>query len=274
MPSAFHHIQGLARAVGVFSTASILVRRALGYAGPVSVCWSSGSRESFAIRPTGSDLFVASQIFGWEDYQLSDEIVARLNGVAKSWRAGGDIPVVLDGGANAGYSSIYFANKFPDACVIAIEPDPNTFAMLKENTSRHERIKPVNGALWRDENGVELKHVPKGAWSTSVVPSSIKGSVPSWRIEQILRSIPRGRVLVLKLDIEGAERQVCEASPDIIRLAPCVMIEPHDYDRPGLGCLAPLYRAISGKEVDTLVQSDIMILLDSALCTISENGKL
>jgi FkbM family methyltransferase len=265
MPSIFHHIQGLARAVGVVATANILVRRAFGFARPVTVRWGSGSRDEFAIRPAESDLFAASQIFGWEDYRLSDDVIKRLNSVAKSWRAEGHIPIVVDGGANVGYASIYFAHKFPDALVVAIEPDPDTFVMLQKNTSRREQIRPVHGALWRDESGVELKHRSTGSWATSAVPSSKNGSIPSWRIEELLRQIPRGRVLVLKLDIEGAERQVFEASPETVRAAPCVMVEPHDYDRVGGACLTYLYRAISGKEVDTLIQGDLMILLDSNL---------
>ena len=71
--------------------------------------------------------------------------------------------------------------------------------------------------------------------------------------------------MILKLDIEGSERQVCEASPQTIRSAPCLIVEPHDYDRVGAGCLTPLFRAISGKEVDTLVQGDVLVFLDSSL---------
>ena len=143
--------------------------------------------------------------------------------------------------------------------------------MLLQNTSQHENIRPVHGALWQDESGVELKRETSGGWSTSTVPSRSNGGVPSWRIEELLRQFPRSRVLILKLDIEGSERQVCDASPQTIRAAPCVIVEPHDYDRVGAGCLTPLYRAISGKEVDTLVQGDVLVFLDSSLCSPTGN---
>ena len=73
--------------------------------------------------------------------------------------------------------------------------------------------------------------------------------------------------MILKLDIEGSERQVCDASAQTIRAAPCVIVEPHDYHRVGGGCLTPLYRAIFEKEVDTLVQGDVIVFLDSSLCS-------
>jgi FkbM family methyltransferase len=267
MPSPLQHIEGLIKAVGVVSALNILARRTAGLARPTVVRLRDASRDRVTVRPTQSDLFAAAQVFGWEDYQLSAKVIERLNDIAKSWRAAGDVPVIIDGGGNVGYASVYFANRFPEAVVLAVEPDPDNFAMLVQNTAQHENIRPVHGALWQDESGVELRREMSGGWSTSTVPSRNNGGIPSWRIEKLLRQVPRGRVLILKLDIEGSERQVCDASPETVRSAPCVIVEPHDYDRVGGGCLTPLYRAISGKEVDTLVQGDVVVFLDSSLCS-------
>jgi FkbM family methyltransferase len=267
MPSPFQHVEGLIKAVGVVSALNILARRAAGLARPIMARLRDASRDKVMVRPTQSDLFAAAQVFGWEDYQLSSRVIKRLTDVARSWRAAGDVPVIIDGGGNVGYASVYFANRFPEAVVLAIEPDPDNFAMLQQNTAQHENIRPVYGALWQDESGVDLRREASGGWSTSTVPSRNNGGIPSWRIEKLLRQIPRSRILILKLDIEGAERQVCDASPQIVRSVPCVIVEPHDYDRVGGGCLTPLYRAISGKEVDTLVQGDVLVFLDSSLCS-------
>jgi FkbM family methyltransferase len=273
MPSPLQHIQGLIKAVGVVSALNILARRTAGLARPTAVRLRDASRDKVMVRPTQSDLFAAAQVFGWEDYQLSNSVIERLNNLAKSWRAAGDVPVIIDGGSNVGYASVYFANRFPEALVLAIEPDPDNFAMLQQNISQHENIRPMHGALWHDESGVELKREASGGWSTSTIPSRNNGGIPSWRIEALLRQVPRSRVLILKLDIEGAERQVCDASPQTIRTAPCVIVEPHDYDRVGRGCLTPLFKAISGKEVDTLVQGDALVFLDSSLSSPAGNLK-
>ena len=265
MPSPLQHIEGLIKAVGVVSALNILARRTAGLARPTAVRLRDASRDKVMVRPTQSDLFAVAQVFGWEEYQLSSSVIERLNDVARSWRAAGDVPVIIDGGGNVGYASVYFANRFPEAVVLSIEPDPDNFAVLQENTSQHDNIRPVHGALWQDEGGVELRRETSGGWSTSTVPSKNNGGIPSWRIEELLRQVPRSRVLILKVDIEGSERQVFEASPQTVRSAPCLIVEPHDYDRVGGGCLTPLYRAISGKEVDTLVQGDVLVFLDSSL---------
>jgi FkbM family methyltransferase len=189
--------------------------------------------------------------------------MARLTDLARSWRRAGNVPVIIDGGANVGYASLYFAAGFPDALVVAIEPDPASFALLRQNVGQFQNVRPVHGALWCDDGGVSIQHETSGSWATR---TTTKGhDVPSWRLETLVAQIPKARVLILKLDIEGAERQVCEASPDTIRAAPCVMIEPHDYLSPGGACLAPLYRALAGKEVDTQMQGATLIFVDSAL---------
>jgi len=48
------------------------------------------------------------------------------------------------------------------------------------------------------------------------------------------------RLLILKLDIEGSEKEVIEADPGVVCSAMCIMIEPHDFMQPGRGCLTPL----------------------------------
>jgi len=41
--------------------------------------------------------------------------------------------LIIDAGANVGYSSVYFLSNFPNCRVIAIEPDGDNFASLQKN---------------------------------------------------------------------------------------------------------------------------------------------
>ena len=42
--------------------------------------------------------------------------------------------VILDAGANIGLSSVYFANRFPNAQVFALEPENSNYELLSVNT--------------------------------------------------------------------------------------------------------------------------------------------
>src|SRR5262245_14031180 len=76
-----------------------------------------GIGGKLSIRPRTSDRYVFEQIFLDEDYALSADLNPRF---------------IVDGGANVGYASIYFAHRYPDAEIVAIEPDAENFQILSE----------------------------------------------------------------------------------------------------------------------------------------------
>lgn len=262
--SKTHHIIGLIRAVGLFSTINILVRRLIRIKGSLKV---KSKGRNIEIRATDSDFFVASQIFGWEEYDVGRERREALNKLAKQRRSEGLRPVIIDGGANVGYSSLYFAELYPEAIVIAVEPLDSAFEMLERNCAGNERIVPVHAALWSHDNGVELRPSEDlGSWAATVANG---GVTRSCRLETLLGEIPGASLLILKLDVEGAEREICDASPDIVGAAPCVIIEPHDFMLPGGGALSGLYKAISGRNIDTILHGENLMLFDSGLLSSS-----
>jgi FkbM family methyltransferase len=268
MPSALFHIHGLTRAIGLLATAQVLTRRVLGVRKPIPALVGRGDSmgAQIVLRPSESDLFVASQIFGWEDYKLDARIIAALQRTARHWTSEGIRPIILDGGANVGYSSIYFAEAYPNATVLAVEPDLETFRFLQINTKGLDNVRCVHGALWCDDGGVDLHHAPEGSWATkSVAATTGTTRTPSYRIDQVTNQICNSRVLILKLDIEGAERQACASSPGIVASTPCVIVEPHDFLNSGAGALSAIYNAFAGKEVDTYIKGENLVFVDSVL---------
>src|SRR6185369_12585741 len=63
---------------------------------------------------------------------------------------------ILDAGANVGFASVFFAQKFPTAKIVAIEPEASNFALLKKNSSPYPNIIPVQGALWNENKVIDL----------------------------------------------------------------------------------------------------------------------
>jgi FkbM family methyltransferase len=65
-------------------------------------------------------------------------------------------PTIADAGSNVGYSALYFAEMYPDAVVLAVEPSIDAFQQTRINCGINKRIKPVHAALWLHDSGVEI----------------------------------------------------------------------------------------------------------------------
>jgi FkbM family methyltransferase len=62
--------------------------------------------------------------------------------------------IIVDAGANVGMSAAYFSLHHPAATVVAIEPEPSNFEMLRKNAKLFPQIIPINAALWSHEGVV------------------------------------------------------------------------------------------------------------------------
>lgn len=77
------------------------------------------SRFPLRCRAGTSDQGVFNQIFVQRACQCLDDVASA--------------DLIVDCGANVGYSSAYFLSRFPGATVIAVEPDAQNFAALEWN---------------------------------------------------------------------------------------------------------------------------------------------
>ena len=156
--SSLRYHLGLSRAFGVLAAISVGIRRRLGIRQPVKVRWRG---ESIVLRPRESDPVVASSVLGWNEYGMGERAEGALTRLADRWSARGHTPVIIDGGANVGYAALHFAERFPQATIIAVEPNPETFEILKANCARHSQIRTVFGALWSHGRGVLASFGPR-----------------------------------------------------------------------------------------------------------------
>lgn len=254
-----HQVDGLVRAIGLRKSASVLLRRALRLPSPVNAFHQD---HLLSIRPLDSDLFVVSQIFGNQEYEIGGEGRDALNRLARLWRQGGSTPVIVDAGANVGYSTIYLRDRYPEAVVAAVEPDPQAYEMLISNCAGLDRIVPFHGALWDRDGEVALRMNDGPSWSRGVLDG---GGVSSITLRSLLARIPRARLLMLKMDIEGAELEATRDCGELLCDTPCIVIEPHDFMLPGRGCLSHVFASLAGRKIDSLMNGEKLILIKSDL---------
>lgn len=138
-----------------------------------------------------------------------------------------EFELVIDAGANNGYSSVYFASRFPNAKIIAIEPDVDNFKMLLCNTRQFKNIECLFGALWPTQSKVSIINNSAPKWAYQVGNATTQqASLPVFTMEDLTSNI-RGNIL-FKCDIEGAETQIFLHSKSWIRRIKAIVCELHD----------------------------------------------
>ena len=161
-----------------------------------------------AYRPIAEDSAVVNSIFGAQEYQLPH---------IENYQP----KLILDCGGNIGCAAVYFANKYPDAQIYSIEPEMDNFKLLTFNTAFYENIHPIKSAL-----------LDKETFRTTTV-------------SKLLADSGFDEIDLLKIDIEGAEKEVF-AAPDVddwLSKVKVLIIELHD--RMKLGCSDEFFKAIS-----------------------------
>lgn len=145
---------------------------------------------------------------------------------------GVDPKVIIDGGANVGLASIAFKNMYPDATIIAIEPDKENYASLVANLKPYSNIHTIEAGLWNKKAFLKISDKYNfGKWGmiTEEVERKEESTISVTTIDDIMIDFNVDYVDILKLDIETAEKQLF--SSDFESWLPkikVIVIELHD----------------------------------------------
>lgn len=142
---------------------------------------------------------------------------------------------ILDAGANVGYTSVYFKSLFPDASVIAIEPDGSNFACLKTNVELNN-LKDVNlvkAGLWYANAWLVVTNTfrDKLEHAFTVEESATESTLKGLKITDLIAEQGWKHIDILKMDIEGTEAKLFNKDIDLVNFLPHVklfVIEIHD----------------------------------------------
>lgn len=143
--------------------------------------------------------------------------------------------LIVDCGANAGFSSAYLLSQFPSASVIAIEPDSDNFDMLCKNTSEFgSRCMQLHAGIWSKDCGLRFSEEVFGdgrEWSISVRQAEDGESedIKGLSMHTILKMLPMNQNIdLLKIDIEGSEKDLFKVDcQDWLKHVDNIIIELH-----------------------------------------------
>jgi FkbM family methyltransferase len=191
-----------------------------------------GIRAPLALRPCTLDFFNFGQVFTGKMYALP---------------LSHPPSTILDAGANIGLASVFFANRYPQAQIIALEPESRNFRQLCKNTAAYPQITPLQAALWDTPTRLDLlgRDGLTVAFYTQEpgqpLSDPLVEQVRALTLPQLLSDFDLNFLDLLKVDIEGAEKEVFAASAAWIDRLGVVVAELHDWLR--RGCALSFYTA-------------------------------
>ncbi len=191
------------------------------------------------LRIPADDVFMYNQVFNKRDYGM---------------KVNKPPAVVIDAGANIGMASIWFASRFPQAKIIAIEPETGNHDLLRRNVQPYPNITLVQAALWDRESELSIVSQPGFGEAGFVMTGEGEEIPPGAKIVQKIRALTIPAIMeefgldsvdILKMDIEGSEREVFEAAAPWIGKVETLIAELHERMKPGcedaFGLIAPQF---------------------------------
>jgi FkbM family methyltransferase len=128
--------------------------------------------------------------------------------------------VVVDVGAYIGRHTLIASKRVgKSGKVIAIEPDPKNFEILKHNVQANQLTNVVllSVAASNREGFVRLYLGDSGGWSSSFVVTGKQVDVPCSTLDALLEKLGIEKVDWMKVDVEGAALAVLDGSTRLLR---------------------------------------------------------
>lgn len=183
------------------------------------------------VRVGTTDVSVFRQVLQEKQYDFQLQIAPKL---------------IIDAGANIGLSAVFFANLYPLAKIVAIEPEGSNIEVLKKNAAPYPQITILEAALWSESQEIALLDDGQGNDGFRTGQANAGGQSPSRlvkgvTVDSIMREFGVDSVDVLKIDIEGSEKEVLENSSSWISHVGVIMAELHDHLKDG--CSRAFFKA-------------------------------
>ena len=177
-----------------------------------------------------------------------------------------DCRYIIDLGANIGLATAYFATLYPEAFVFAVEPHPDTFRLLQQNTDGLVRAgrcmlaqlaawsEPRELALFTPEFNFDASHIAEKEVTGGDLGQTLVQGVP---MSEIIERSGFPRVDLLKADIEGAEREIFSGDTTWLEQVGAIAIEFHGDAREAIGFDRIMaehnFRIVSGGNLHTTI---------------------
>ena len=259
--SGFPWVHGVRPAVNSAADYYDAYAAAFGYARGASLLLTSRRASNLGKRMDvmlpGTDIPLTLRL-GTSDISVFKEIFTDLE---YGWVFNTSPSVIVDVGGYIGLSAAFFAHTYPEAMIIAIKPDARNYELLMLNTARFPNVHAVRAAVWKESGTISLTDPGSGAWglqvSESHAPVAGGDLVRAVTIDEIRKEFGLDRIHLLKVDVEGSEKEIFSTADSWISSVDAICIELHD--RFKIGCSRSFFMAVQDFPIELNRNEDVLV---------------
>jgi FkbM family methyltransferase len=217
------------------------------------------------IRAGTSDARVLQQTFIDRQYDVfsSAQFLALMEEYHETVRSGGR-PLIIDCGANIGLSSVFFSQVFPEAEIVAVEPAADNVSIAQKNVAARLSIRVVEAAVHSSVTKLALNTSSAEEWAYTTGPAATEGApavlVRTVTIDSLCEETSHQKILVVKIDIEGAESELFSGDTSWMERTVLIIIELHDWLFPGKQTSVSFFKALEGRRFEILQRDENLFI--------------
>jgi FkbM family methyltransferase len=155
---------------------------------------------------------------------------------------------IVDVGAHVGSFTVWAALRSPNARLLAVEPNPETFDFLLQNVfdnGLQDRVRAVNAAVGATSSLASLAFMEHSQGTRLAGSEEGPVRVKVMKMHQLLAEAGIEEVDVLKMDCEGMEYEIFGAmDPDQLRVIKAITCEYHPEPGRDVSQLEAILRAV------------------------------
>ncbi len=226
--SLMQSVEGYYRLFGLHGVLAISGRRLIGHPHTIGVV-PPNTEYPVRLRLRTSDVSLYSDVLVGQGYDIP---------------LATDASTIVDLGANIGLTAIFYACKYPKAKVIAVEAEASNYDLMLENIAPYPNIVPIHAAIWDKDGTIGVGGSAHGKWGFVVGEQELEEQVRAVSIPTLMREAGITSIDILKVNIEGAEKELFESSSSWIGKVNVVVVDLHEYLKPG--CESAVSAALAG----------------------------
>jgi FkbM family methyltransferase len=221
---------------------------------------------SIKIRDS-ADYSTFAQIYIRNDYDLKKlHRYKEIDALYSEIKYKGKTPLILDLGGNIGLASKFFSDEYKQAKILCIEPDSDNINQAKINNESSQNVVFLEAAIGSSEGVCSI--IDPGLGNNGLrVEVSTNGKIKIVAVNQLLSKFPNNEFIpfIIKIDIEGFEKNLFSKNTQWIDRFPLIIIELHDWMLPKVGSSKSFLMAIAEKDRDFVYHGENIFSISNTL---------